>query len=110
MMNFSEYQQEAWKTAVYPDKMNNWVYAALGLGGEAGEILNKLKKVLRDENSRISDEKKKELSDEIGDVLWYVASLCTELSLDLGEVAEYNVKKLKSRLERDKLSGSGDNR
>lgn len=109
-MNFSEYQREAWKTAVYPDKTNNWVYVALGLGGEAGEILNKLKKILRDENSRVSDGKKRELSEEIGDVLWYIAGLCTELNLDLGEVAERNVKKLKSRLERDKLSGSGDDR
>ena len=109
-MDFNEYQKEAWKTAIHPNKGNNWIYPAIGLGGEAGEVLNKLKKILRDGNHHISDEKKSELSDEIGDVLWYLAGLCTELKLDLGKVAEDNIAKLLSRFERGKLYGSGDNR
>jgi len=109
-MNFNEYQKKAFETAIYPNKGNNIIYPALGIGGETGEILEKIKKILRDNNSEISKEKKIELVKEIGDVLWYVAALSTELGLNLGEIAEENIRKLSSRKERNKLHGSGDNR
>ena len=109
-MNFNEYQKKAFETAIYPNKGNNIIYPALGIGGETGEILEKIKKILRDNNSEISKEKKIELVKEIGDVLWYVAALSTELGLNLGEIAEENIRKLSSRKERNKIHGSGDNR
>ena len=109
-MHLSEYQTTSEKTAVYPDKGKNLYYPALGLGGEIGEILNKIKKVMRDHDGVLTDESRADLKSELGDVLWYVATLATELGLDLAEVAEDNVKKLKSRKERGVLKGSGDNR
>lgn len=109
-MNFEEYQKESRKTAVYPQAGNNWVYPVLGLSGETGEIADKMKKVIRDDNNVISPEKREEVKKEIGDVLWYVAQLATELELSLDDIAKTNLEKLFSRMERNKLSGSGDNR
>ncbi|HPW39210.1 MAG TPA: nucleoside triphosphate pyrophosphohydrolase family protein, partial [bacterium] len=70
-MNFNSYQQAAAQTAVYPNLGNNFVYPTLGLVGEAGEVAEKIKKVLRDDNGQLSAEKKQELMKELGDVLWY---------------------------------------
>jgi len=109
-MDFNEYQKQAWKTAMYPNKGNNIIYPTLGLGGESGEVLEKIKKIMRDNNMNISNEKKEELMKEIGDVLWYIAALTTELKLNLNEIAEKNISKLNSRKERDVLHGEGDNR
>ena len=109
-MDFNEYQKKAFETAIYPNKGNNIIYPALGMGGEAGEILNKIKKILRDENFSISKEKKDELIKEIGDLLWYIAALSTELKINLNDIAEKNIAKLSSRKERNQLHGSGDNR
>ncbi|MDD5568909.1 MAG: nucleoside triphosphate pyrophosphohydrolase family protein [Candidatus Pacebacteria bacterium] len=109
-MTFEEYQIEARKTAVYPDKDNNFIYPTLGLAGEAGEVAEKIKKVLRDSGGVVSDEKKAEITKELGDVLWYVANLSKELNIPLEEVAQKNIEKLKSRQERNELHGSGDNR
>jgi len=109
-MNLNEYQINSWKTAIYPNKGNNLYYPALGLGGECGEVLEKIKKIFRDNNSEINSEKKQELSKELGDVLWYIAALCSELRINLSDVAENNISKLSSRKERDKIKGSGDNR
>jgi NTP pyrophosphatase (non-canonical NTP hydrolase) len=109
-MEFGEYQKQSRKTAIYPQAGNNWVYPVLGLNGEAGEVADKLKKVIRDDKSIISDGKREEIKKELGDVLWYVAQLATELDLSLDEIAQANLEKLFSRMERDKLSGSGDNR
>lgn len=109
-MNFQEYQKKAFETAIYPQKGNNIVYPSLGLGGETGEVLEKIKKVIRDENLKINLEKKEELIKELGDVLWYLAALSTELKLDLNDIAEKNILKLSSRKERNLLHGSGDNR
>ncbi len=110
MLNFNSYQQAAAQTAVYPNLGNNFVYPTLGLVGEAGEVAEKIKKVLRDDNGQLSAEKKQELMKELGDVLWYVARLAAELGLELEQVAQYNLAKLTSRQERGKLGGSGDNR
>lgn len=108
-LSFQEYQDRSKETAIYPDKGNNFVYPTLGLSGEAGEVAEKMKKVLRDKGGVVDDETRQELSKELGDVLWYVANLATELGLDLGEIAQKNLDKLSSRQQRNRLRGSGDN-
>ncbi len=106
-MDFSEYQKNAKKTAQYPDGMDGkFYYPALGLAGEVGELLNKIKKIARDRATPNKDD----LKAEIGDVLWYLSQVSTELGIDFDEVAQYNLKKLQSRQERGVISGSGDNR
>ena len=95
---------------IYNTKVFNPYYPTLGLVGEAGELANKIKKVMRDDKGIIPNEKKLEFIKELGDVLWYVAALATELEIDLDEVAETNIKKLFSRKDRGKLGGSGDDR
>jgi NTP pyrophosphatase (non-canonical NTP hydrolase) len=107
-MEFKEYQEKAKETAVYPKTEPSWIYPLLGLAGESGEIFEKLKKVIRDDGSKISEEKINLLKKEIGDVLWYLSTLSTELGLSLNEVAEENIEKLFSRKERNKLHGNGD--
>ncbi len=109
-MKFSEYQKKSRVTAIYPNKDDNFIYPTLGLVGESGEIAEKIKKVLRDDEGKISDEKKTEIGKELGDVLWYISQLATELSVDLDEVAQGNIDKLYSRMDRGVIQGSGDNR
>jgi len=109
-MTFKQYQKLSRKTAIYPYKNKNFIYPTLGLCGGTGEIAEKIKKVLRDNKGVLDKEKKEELKKELGDVLWYLSQLATELHLSLEEIASLNIKKLYSRLERNKLSGSGDNR
>ncbi len=109
-MDFDDYQKLSRKTAIYPNMGDNFIYPTLGLTGEAGEVANKVKKIQRDKDGVLGDEDKKELSKEIGDVLWYIANLCSELKLNLSTVAKENIKKLSSRVKYNKLSGSGDNR
>ncbi|MCF7820246.1 MAG: nucleoside triphosphate pyrophosphohydrolase family protein [Candidatus Pacebacteria bacterium] len=109
-MKFSDYQKESQRTALYPDKGNNYVYPTLGLTGEAGEVADKIKKILRDKEGKLSEDDKKEIAKELGDVLWYISQLASELNLDLDEIAKGNLEKLLSRLERGVLGGSGDNR
>lgn len=110
-MNFSEYQKKSRETAMYRDKDNNYIYPTLGLVGESGEVAEKIKKVYRgDTGGVMTDQVKQELAKELGDVLWYLANLATELKLDLDEIAEKNIEKLYSRKDRGVLSGDGDNR
>lgn len=106
-ITLNEYQKMALETAIYPQPI---IYPSLGMCGEAGEVADKVKKVLRDNNSEFTDEKKLEIAMEAGDVLWYVATLLNDLGFTLGEIAAKNYKKLKSRQKRGKLGGSGDNR
>jgi len=110
MTNFDEYQREAGKTAIYPNKGNNFIYPTLGLCGEAGEIAEKIKKILRDKDGRISAKDGMELHKELGDVLWYLSALASELEFSLHSIAYSNIEKLQSRQQRDKLHGDGDNR
>jgi NTP pyrophosphatase (non-canonical NTP hydrolase) len=105
---FSNYQDIAKTTAIYPKEIG-LAYVALGLTGEAGEIANKIKKIYRD-NLEVNDELKQTLSKEIGDCLWYISALCTELNLSLTDVANQNLEKLLDRKSRDKISGEGDTR
>jgi NTP pyrophosphatase (non-canonical NTP hydrolase) len=109
-MNFSEYQEKSRKTAKYPNAGSDWTYPVLGLCGEAGEVAEKMKKVLRDCDGKIGETKREEIKKELGDVLWYISQLATELNLSLDEIAEKNIEKLYSRMERNKLKGDGDNR
>lgn len=109
IQSFPDYQESSAKTAIYP-KDKALEYVALGLVGEAGEIANKVKKIIRDDNNVLSDEKRAELLKEAGDVLWYLSQFVNELEGDLGKVAQGNVDKLYSRKERGVLQGSGDNR
>lgn len=105
----NEYQLKALKYAIYPENARI-IYPTLGLTGEAGEVSDKVKKVIRDHNGEFSDEIKKEIMKEIGDVLWYCATLANDLGFNLSEVATENINKLESRFQRNKLGGSGDNR
>ncbi len=109
-MDFNEYQKIARETAIYPNAGKNFIYPTLGLAGEAGEVAEKIKKVLRDKNGVIDEETKKELSKELGDVLWYIANLAEELKIPMEEVAKMNIEKLFSRKDRNHIHGDGDNR
>ncbi|MFM2032161.1 MAG: hypothetical protein RLZZ297_926 [Chloroflexota bacterium] len=86
------------------------VYPTLGLTNEAGEVAGKIKKIFRDRGGVISDADREALKYELGDVLWYLAQLCTELDLTLEEVASANLTKLYDRLDRDRIGGDGDHR
>lgn len=109
-MDLNAYQNGARQTARYPDVGANPIYPTLGLCGEAGEVADKVKKVLRDQNGCFSDAVKQSLLLELGDVLWYVAQLASELGFELDQVAEANLEKLASRAARNVISGSGDHR
>jgi NTP pyrophosphatase (non-canonical NTP hydrolase) len=109
-MNFDDYQARSRKTAKYPVIDHPVIYPTLGLVNEAGEVAGKIKKVFRDKEGEISEETREALGAELGDVLWYLAQVATELNLSLDEIAESNIAKLYDRLERGKISGDGDNR
>ena len=110
LYHFDLYQDAAEATAIYPDKGDNLYYPALGLAGEAGEVCEKIKKVMRDQNGHLTEGNAQELSKELGDVLWYVAAIATEINMSLSAIAEDNMAKLQDRLDRGVLKGSGDNR
>ena len=105
----NEYQSEALKTAVYPEA-DALLYTVLGLNGEAGELAEKMKKCIRDDAGILTEERRQAMIKELGDVLWYVATTAKELETTLEIVAQANVNKLRSRQERGKLKGSGDDR
>jgi NTP pyrophosphatase (non-canonical NTP hydrolase) len=108
-MQLSDYQTRSRVTAEYPREA--WLaYPALGLAGEAGEVAEHAKKAIRDDGGTVSDERRAAMAKELGDVLWYVAQIATELDLDLDEIAQANIDKLLSRQRRGVLSGSGDER
>lgn len=108
-MTLDGYQLLALETAVYPEE-HRITYPALGLAGEAGEVADKVKKVIRDNHGDFSPVKCEEIAMEIGDVLWYCAVLADRIGYRLDTIARMNCRKLKSRQLRGKISGSGDNR
>jgi NTP pyrophosphatase (non-canonical NTP hydrolase) len=108
-MQLSEYQQLSRRTAEYP--RDAWLtYPSLGLAGEAGEVAEHAKKAIRDDRGEITDERRLAMAKELGDVLWYVAQLASELGLELEDIAQANLEKLGSRQRRGTLSGGGDDR
>lgn len=117
-MEINNYQAEDLKTAIYPEAFKV-VYPALGMNGEAGEVADKVKKIIRDTVIKtdpatgaicLSETQKQDIALEIGDVLWYCATLSYDLGLSLEEVAQMNIDKLNSRQKRNQLGGSGDHR
>jgi NTP pyrophosphatase (non-canonical NTP hydrolase) len=109
-MNFTDYQSKSRITAKYPPIGHPVIYPTLGLTNEAGEVAGKIKKIFRDKGGVIGEVEREALKGELGDVLWYLAQLCTELDLSLDDVAAHNLEKLFSRMERGKIGGDGDNR
>jgi NTP pyrophosphatase (non-canonical NTP hydrolase) len=109
-MDLNDYQAAALQTAIYPNQGFDFTYPALGLVGEAGEVADKLKKVIRDNNGVLTDTVREAVAKEIGDVLWYVAVLANEMNYSLDRIAQNNLDKLASRQQRGVISGSGDNR
>ena len=110
LYHFDLYQDAAEATAVYPNKGDNLYYPALGLAGEAGEVCEKIKKIMRDQNGEFDQNNVEDLTKELGDVLWYVAMIAAELNLSLASVAEGNIAKLLDRKARGVIKGSGDER
>jgi NTP pyrophosphatase (non-canonical NTP hydrolase) len=109
-MQANEYQTGALRTAIYPNMGSNFIYPALGLVGEAGEVAEKVKKIIRDGDGILTDPDREKIAKELSDVCWYVAVLAYELDYNLEEILQMNLDKLRSRQERGVLSGSGDNR
>ncbi|MDB5182099.1 MAG: hypothetical protein JWP13_862 [Candidatus Saccharibacteria bacterium] len=110
-MTFDEYQKQALTTAVRnPDPLMDKTIWAMGVVGEAGEVIEKWKKIVAYREGKITDEDLKELSKELGDVVWYIAVLADSLGLSLEDVMQQNVQKLQDRQKRQVLKGSGDNR
>jgi len=108
-MNINKYQELARQTAIYPSEYKI-VYPALGLCGESGEVAEKVKKFIRDDKGELTASKVFEIMKEMGDVLWYLANLASDLGIDLQDVATVNIQKLQNRKIKNALSGSGDNR
>lgn len=110
-MNFDTYQEQAEETSVAPEEFPEWVTPrlvlwTLGSGGEVGEVQEKVKKAIREDDTSYLDD----LEDELGDVLWYWTMLADELGFDAEKIARANLLKLQDRQERGKLHGEGDNR
>lgn len=109
-MNMNEYQKRAWETGIYPDKGRNIIYPILGLTGESGEVAEHGKKILRDDGGLLTDERREKMIKELGDVLWYVAAVASELGVSLDTVAQTNLDKLATRKSSGTLQGSGSDR
>lgn len=116
-LTFTQYQSRTGQTAVYPrvglqhaGEVHGWPYTVLGLVGEAGEVAEKVKKLLRDKGGRVEKEDRDVIAKELGDVLWYVSQTATEFGLSLEDIAQGNLAKLADRKARGRLSGSGDQR
>ena len=108
-MQIDDYQNTAKTTAIYPQE-HKILYPALGLAGEAGEVANKVKKIIRDGVQNMQPDWKQQLAAEIGDALWYCAVLADDLNMSLSTLAAQNLEKLERRKEQGTLQGSGDKR
>ena len=113
-MDFDEYQKKCSLTDVGTSAQDNlkpgWLYYVMGISGEAGELMEKVKKLFRDKQGIVDDEFKQDLIKEMGDYHWYSARLCDAFGIKYSEIPKQNTEKLLSRLERNKLHGDGDNR
>jgi NTP pyrophosphatase (non-canonical NTP hydrolase) len=108
MMTLDEYQGRAIKEAFY--EKDDITYNALGITGEAGEIADHVKKMLRDDGGELTEERREILKKELGDVMWYVANMARRLDFKLSEIAQANIDKIIDRKSRGVQHGSGDNR
>jgi NTP pyrophosphatase (non-canonical NTP hydrolase) len=106
----NDYQRQSRRTWNLIPCEGNITYPTLGLVNEAGEVAGKVKKIFRDKGGVISDEDREALKHELGDVLWYLAQIATEIGVSLDDVASSNLTKLFDRLERGKIKGEGDHR
>lgn len=108
-LTLNDYQDAAKSTAIYPEDFEI-IYPTLGLTGEAGEVADKVKKVIRDKDGEFSEDDSAEIAKEVGDVLWYLANIASDLGFTLEDIAKMNLTKLSDRASRNMLQGSGDNR
>ena len=114
-MTLNEYQEKTSATVSYETPCNSagvpsWVYTVLGLNGEAGEVAEVCKKLLRDKQGVIDEEFLTQLNKELGDVLWYVSETAKKFGFTLEEIAQTNVDKIQGREVRGTIHGDGDNR
>ena len=113
-MEFDEYQKETRKTDIGTSAQDclkpGWLYYVLGIAGESGELVEKIKKLFRDANGIITDDFKNKVIKEMGDCLWYHARLADELDISFDTVAKTNLKKLFKRMKENKIHGNGDDR
>jgi NTP pyrophosphatase (non-canonical NTP hydrolase) len=111
-MDFDEYQKQAGKTATFNDKDKTYalMYLSLGVAGESGELIEKIKKAVRNDGGVVSDEKREAIKHEIGDVLWYLSQLAQNLGIPFSEAADANLKKLADRAARGVIKSEGDTR
>ena len=116
-MDINDYQKEAAKTDTFNDELpvtdlttTGFVEKVLGLSGEAGEVADKIKKIIRDKDGKLTEEDKQEIALELGDVLWYLANISRVLGIPLEEVATKNLGKLAARQRNNTIHGSGDHR
>ena len=103
------YQQVAKTTAIYP-REQAIIYPTLGLTGEAGEVANKVKKIIRDGTNKNNENLVQEISAEIGDCLWYISVLADDIGVKLSDIANGNLEKLENRKKKGTIHGSGDDR
>ena len=103
------YQKVAITTAIYP-REQAIIYPTLGLTGEAGEVANKVKKIIRDGSNSKDEKLVSEIKAEIGDCLWYIAVLADDFNIKLSDIASANLEKLAIRKKNNTIHGSGDNR
>jgi NTP pyrophosphatase (non-canonical NTP hydrolase) len=106
-MDFNEYTNKAKETAIYPETQAI-DYCLLGLASEVGEVLGVRKKAIRDAIPFYQERAK--ISDELGDVFWYLSRILYHYELDFEQILENNITKLQSRKERCTLKGDGDDR
>lgn len=113
-MEFNKYQKKCRLTDVgtaAQDCLNpGWLYYVLGVAGETGEMVEKIKKLFRDKNGVVDQEFKDALIKEMGDIQWYLARLADQFDIEFNDVAKTNIEKLFSRQKRNKIHGEGDNR
>ena len=120
-MTFDEYQEISHKTAFYPPKIYvednegarvlvKYVYATLGLAGETGEVVEKIKKIVRNQHGKLTVEDKQTIEKELGDCLWYMAEICSLFGIKMSSVAKKNIQKLQDRLDRNVICSEGDDR
>ena len=115
-LTMDQYQDKATQFAIYPTTL---VYPTLGLTGEAGEVAEKVKKLIRDHDldltaDDVADQldytEKRDIALEVGDILWYCANLLNDIDYSMEEAAQLNLDKLADRTYRGVIPGNGDHR